>query len=394
VNSGARFASQTNSGFRPCKIPDTLRSARLLTRIFFLLALAASLAGCKRPPGRLSAAEIHIITSELAAAAGKAAPADSDIRKQFVASDEAPERTDRLDITLYLADQPSSERAAVARLLQSLAVVATRHGLTQDAPAESREGVLFNYRHAGLATQTIHIHSGLSTAIHGSVPSSQTGSAKLAIILDDLGNDRAAAEAIFALPYPLTISVLPNHPHSVEIAEEAHRRGYQVLLHLPMQAVGNEKPEAPELRPGMSESDVTLLVNQMLQAVPHVVGVNNHQGSQATSDPALMSELMPVLRDRQLFYIDSRTAATTVAFETAREDGVRSAFRNVPFLDDVAEVAAVRKQLEMALRGARGKGEAVAIGHPHPATLQALSEILPHAEGQGVHLVFASDLVH
>jgi hypothetical protein len=166
------------------------------------------------------------------------------------------------------------------------------------------------------------------------------------------------------------------------------------MLHLPMQSLGNEKPEAQELHPGMSTGDVTLLVNQMLLAVPYAVGVNNHQGSQATSDPALMSELMPMLRDRQLFYIDSRTSATTVAFDTARENGVRCAFRNVPFLDDVAEVNAVHKQLELALRGAREKGEAVAIGHPHPATLRALSQLLPHADAQGVHLVFASDLVH
>ena len=196
------------------------------------------------------------------------------------------------------------------------------------------------------------------------------------------------------MPFPLTISVLPNHPHSIYIAEEAHRRGYQVLLHLPMQSVGNEKPEAQELRPGMAAGEVTKLVDQMLQAVPHVVGVNNHQGSRATADPVLMSELMPALRDRQLFYIDSRTTATTVAFDSARENGIPSAFRNVPFLDDIAEVAAIRKQLELALRGARNKGEAVTIGHPHPATLQALSEILPQAETQGVHLVFASDLVH
>jgi len=55
---------------------------------------------------------------------------------------------------------------------------------------------------------------------------------------------------------------------------------------------------------------------------------------------------MPVLRDRHLFYVDSRTTAATVAYDTARDFGVRSAFRNVPFLDDVAEVAAVRKQLD------------------------------------------------
>jgi polysaccharide deacetylase 2 family uncharacterized protein YibQ len=394
VNSWARSSSQTSSRFRPRKNPDTLPSARLLTRIVFLLALAASLAGCEKPTERLRATEIHAITRELAAAAGRAAPAGSDIRSQLLTSDEAPGKIDQLDITLHPVDPSTSARAAVVRLRQSLAVVATRHGLTQDAPTESREEILFNFRHAGLVTQTVHIHSGPSTAIHSTSPSSQTGSAKLAIILDDLGNDRAAAEAIFALHYPLTISVLPNHPHSVDIAEEAHRRGYQVLLHLPMQAVGSENPETQELRPGMAMDDVTTMVDQMLQAVPYVVGVNNHQGSQATADPTLMSVLMPVLRDRQLFYIDSRTTATTVAYETARKDGVRSAFRNVPFLDDVAKVAAVRKQLEMALRGARDKGEAVAIGHPHPATLQALSEVLPQAEGQGVQLVFASDLVH
>jgi uncharacterized protein len=394
VSDWARPTSQTTRRFRPCNNPGTHCSARLLARITFLFAFAACLAGCKKPRERLRAAEIHGITREFAAAAGKAAPAGADIRSQFLASDEATETTDHLDVTLYPTGQSPSERAAVARLLQSLAVVATRHSLTQDALSENRDGLLFQYRHSGLTTHTIHIHSGKSAATHDTSLSPQTSGAKLAIILDDLGNDRAAAEAIFALPYPLTISVLPDHAHSAEIAEEAHRRGYEVMLHLPMQSLGNEKPEAQELHPGMTAGDVTLLVDQMLQAVPYAVGINNHQGSQATSDPALMSELMPILRGRQLFYIDSRTTAATVAFDTAREHGVRCAFRNVPFLDDLAEVNAVRKQLELALRGAHEKGEAVAIGHPHPATLQALSELLPHAEAKGVHLVFASNLVH
>ncbi len=224
--------------------------------------------------------------------------------------------------------------------------------------------------------------------------SGKPANAQLAIIIDDLGNDPAAAEAIFALGYPLTISVLPNHEHSVDIAKEAHRRGFQVMLHLPMQSVANETPEAQELHPGMPAPEVAALVDQFLQNVPDAAGVNNHQGSQATADSALMDELMPVLRDRHLFYVDSRTTAATVAYETARDFGVRSAFRNVPFLDDVAEVAAVRKQLELALRGAREMGEAVAIGHPHPSTLQALREVLPQAKAQGVRLVLASELVH
>ena len=256
-----------------------------------------------------------------------------------------------------------------------------------------REGICFYYSKSDAQTHLVHIHVSAKLAERSDRAGPSSG-AKLAIILDDLGNDRSAAEAVFELPYPLTISVLPNHEHSQEIAQEAERRGYQVMLHLPMQAVSTEKPEAQELRPGMPAGEVSKLVNQFLQDIPGAVGVNNHQGSEATSDPALMRELMPVLRGHHLFYIDSRTTASTVAYETAQSSRVPSAFRNVPFLDDVAELGAVRKQLELALRGAREKGEAVAIGHPHPPTLQALRDVLPNAPSEGVRLTFASELVH
>jgi len=221
-----------------------------------------------------------------------------------------------------------------------------------------------------------------------------SGTPRLAIILDDLGSDPSAVEAIFALHYPLTLSVLPNHPRSSEIAAEAHRRGYQVMLHLPMQSVGNEIPEPGQLRAGMTPSQMTQALNEMLAGVPDAVGVNNHQGSLATSDAALMAQLMPLLRERHLFFIDSRTTAATVAYDAAERDGVPAAFRNVPFLDDVQDDAAIRRQLELAIRGAKEKGQAIAIGHPHPETLRVLREMLPQMQSQGIHLVHASDLVH
>ena len=346
--------------------------------------------GCNKAGKPLRARDIHAITREFVAAGSSAAPSGSDARSDLRASDQDLQSTDRVDITIRGDSDDAAHRIAIARVLQSLGGIATRHGLTQDAPSESREGIRFQYRRAGFPTHTIHIHSAPAAASQAP----NTGEARLAIILDDLGNDRTAAEAIFALPYPLTISVLPNHPHSVDIAEEAHRKGYQVMLHLPMESVGEAKAESQELRPGMSGSDVSALVNGFLRAVPDVAGVNNHQGSQSTADVALMEELMPVLREHRLFYIDSRTTAATVAFETAQKAGVQSGYRNVPFLDDVADVKAVRKQLALALREARQKGEAIAIGHPHAATLKALSEVLPEAKTQGVRLVLASELVH
>ena len=224
-------------------------------------------------------------------------------------------------------------------------------------------------------------------------PGTGVSGPKLAIILDDLGNDREAAEAVFALHYPLTISVLPYHAHSTEIAEEAQRRGLEVMLHLPMRAIANETPEAHQLEAGMSGEEVARALNGMLESVPTASGVNNHEGSLATTDAKLMGELMPLLKHRDLFFVDSRTTAATVAFEEAERAGVRSGFRNVPFLDDLQDVAAIRRQLELALRGAKERGAAIAIGHPHAETLRALKEVLPRAEAEGVRLVFVSELV-
>ena len=360
--------------------------------LIFLLSSFLAASGCKKSqPTHLTPARIHAVTRELAEAAHAAAPAGTQIHVGLQASDKNPGATDGLDITLPNGEPESTAKSEVARIQQALGAVATRRGLTEES-SESREGILFFYLKDGTRTHAVQIHIGAAEQAGNASP--RRNNAKLAIILDDLGSDRRAAEAIFDLPYPLTISVLPNHEHSDEIAQEAERRGYQVMLHLPMQAVATEKPEEQELRLGMPAAEVSKLVNQFLQNVPGAVGVNNHQGSEATSDPALMRELMPVLRDRHLFYIDSRTTAATVAYETAQSSRVPSAFRNVPFLDDVAEVGAVRKQLELALRGAREKGEAVAIGHPHPATLQALREVLPKAQSEGVRLTFASELVH
>lgn len=242
----------------------------------------------------------------------------------------------------------------------------------------------------------IHPHRSAEARHPAHAPSSHpvVSGPRLAIILDDVAADPSVADAIFSLHYPLTLSILPNHPRSTQIAEEARRRGYQIMLHLPMESLANETPESQELRPGMSPAEISSTLNSMLSTVPDAVGVNNHQGSLATSNPQLMAELMPVLRHRHLFFIDSRTTAATVAFDSAQAAGIPCAFRNVPFLDDVQEVGAIRRQLELAFKDAHEKKEAIAIGHPHPETLRALAELLPQAEAQGIHLVHASDLVH
>ncbi len=288
--------------------------------------------------------------------------------------------------SIYITLAPGrSGQAELEALRNELDRVAGQHGLKRGDVQTVRGLVRFEYRRGDRRTHEIHIFMAMGGG--------RASSARLAIILDDLGYDRGPAAAVFALPYPLTLSVLPNLPHSADVAEEADRRGYQVLLHLPMESAnGGAKPEAIELRRGMQPGEVTRLLAKMLETVPHAVGVNNHQGSLATADAPLMAAVMAALRERQLFFIDSRTTTATVAYDAAVEARVPAASRKV-FLDDIPVREAIRRQLALAARHARQQGSAIAIGHPYPATLQALEEYLPQLEAQGIALVFASELV-
>ena len=209
-----------------------------------------------------------------------------------------------------------------------------------------------------------------------------------------MGYDWAAAESLLTFSYPLTFSVLPYALHSSAIAEQAHGRGYHIMLHLPMESANGEaKREAVFLHAGMSPGEMAKAISGMLATVPYARGVNNHQGSLATTDPALMQELMADLRGRKFYFIDSRTTAASRAYSVARMSGVPAAYRRV-FLDDTQTREATLRQLALAVEDAQENGWSIAIGHPYPSTLEALREFLPRAQSYGVRLVFVSDLVH
>ncbi len=296
---------------------------------------------------------------------------------------------DHIYITVPLTGSGIPDRTAHDAIEKELARVAEFHHLQRVVRSGPPGMERFDYMLEGRRTQSIHLVTPLAVAASARIAPHRP---RLAIVIDDFGNDRAQADALFRLSYPLTLSVLPHLSNSGEIAEEAHRRGYQVLLHLPMASTGGETDEPIELHPGMDSSAVGQTFAAMLDTVPYAVGVNNHEGSRGTSDVSLMSELMPFLREHKLFFVDSRTTAATVAEAAAHAAGVPATSRNV-FLDDEQSAGAIRKQFALAIRGAREKGSALAIGHPHPETLQVLAEMLPEAERQGVTLVFASDLV-
>jgi uncharacterized protein len=368
-------------------------------------AVAIFFAGCEKKPEPLTGTQVRAITREMVFAARNASngrvqtgmfperASDADVQRGPAPGGRnqtpPPPPADLIFISLPHLEGGKTDESALTAVVNELDRVAAVHQLTHIQRPGTPGLFRYDYFFAGRRTHTINI----VTPVVAPADTQRPSSARLAIIIDDLGNDREAAETLFQLPFPLTVSVLPHLPHSAEISEEASRRGYQVMLHIPVEAPAGAKAENIELRPGMDADQVTNLVQQMLETVPQAEGANNHQGSVGTSDAALMDEIMPALRERDLYFVDSRTSAATVAFAAARRAHVRAASRDV-FLDDSEDVAAIHHQLELAVQDAKLHGSAIAIGHPHPATLQVLSEDLPKLQREGVTLVFASQVVH
>jgi uncharacterized protein len=217
---------------------------------------------------------------------------------------------------------------------------------------------------------------------------------RAAIVVDDLGQNFEVAQELLDLPYPLTFSVLPRLSRSLDTAEAAHRAGREVMLHLPMEPDPGSRAVAGAgaIKVGMSSAEVVEWVKSDLATVPYARGVNNHMGSRATADRALMKPVMETLAERRMYFIDSRTTPDTVALDVARELGIPAFYRSV-FLDNTQTTAYTLAQLRELCRVVRLQGVALAIGHPYPTTVAALREFLPELEREDIQLVPPSKLV-
>ncbi|UCF92562.1 MAG: divergent polysaccharide deacetylase family protein [Desulfobacterales bacterium] len=217
---------------------------------------------------------------------------------------------------------------------------------------------------------------------------------KVAIIIDDLGYDSKIAEKFLDLDAVLTFSVLPHSPSQKKIIRLARADGYETMLHLPMEPV-----EYPTTDPGpgtlltsMTADQLISQLEQNLDAVPFVRGVNNHMGSKMTAASSQMNQVFTVLKKRGLFFIDSRTSLHSLCKPSARLLQVRFAQRDV-FIDHQRDADFIRRQIRELVRIAHRNGEAVGIAHPHQTTYAVLKEMLPELK-QAVQLVPASEIVH
>jgi polysaccharide deacetylase 2 family uncharacterized protein YibQ len=196
---------------------------------------------------------------------------------------------------------------------------------------------------------------------------------RMAIIIDDAGYNLEDLGPFLEYPGPLAIAVLPNLPFSAESARRIVSAGKTLLLHCPMEPLNGENPGPGALLTGHTDEKLESLLESALATVPGAVGVNNHMGSKATADERIMSVFFSFLKEKGLFFVDSRTTVESVGERTAGLYSVPFLDRDV-FMDNEKDTEDIRQNIESGIAKAESRGSAVLIGHIHTPQILAILE--------------------
>ena len=216
----------------------------------------------------------------------------------------------------------------------------------------------------------------------------------IVLVIDDFGyrND-SISDGFLELPVPITCAVLPGHNQSSRFAKKAINAGKEVIVHMPMQSTITSSGEDEfKLKIGMTSEEIEWRLNEALNEIPEAVGINNHQGSKATTDGKVMAVVASVLKNKNKSFLDSRTSSKTVGENTMRSIGVPTARRHI-FLDNDLSIENISKQLDKLVAVAEKKGLAIGIGHVKGNTLKVLEEEIPALVEQGFEFKFLSQVI-
>ncbi len=189
-----------------------------------------------------------------------------------------------------------------------------------------------------------------------------TGRPRIAVVIDDVGYNLHQLEPFLEVDIPMTMAILPKLTYSADAARRAADAGKEVILHLPLEAIGGGNPGPGTIGVGDDDERVLRSLEENLTSVPGAVGANNHMGSRATGDERIMNLILEQIRERGLFFLDSRTTADSVVSSVARRLNVPYTERHV-FLDNEQDAESIDAALETAAEIAKAGGFAVVIGH-------------------------------
>jgi polysaccharide deacetylase 2 family uncharacterized protein YibQ len=220
------------------------------------------------------------------------------------------------------------------------------------------------------------------------------GLRKIAIVIDDFGyrNDDVS-DGFLKINANLTYAIIPGHNYSTSFGEKAANAGYEVIVHMPMENTGKTYGEEKfVLMTDMDSETIKRRINNAFFQIPTAIGMNNHQGSKASADQHVMSNVAKVIKEKGLFFLDSRTTVETVIVTTMEVFGVPTAKRNI-FLDNEDSELEIRTQLEKLVKKAERDGSSIGIGHAKRNTLSVLKAEIPKLQKRGFKFVFVSEMV-
>lgn len=215
---------------------------------------------------------------------------------------------------------------------------------------------------------------------------------KLAVVIDDAGRDMASQRVYEKMGIPLTLAVMPNQSHTGEAAAEWAQCGLPVIIHQPMESVSGSGMEPIVLLTSMSETEMKKMLADSFRQIPQAVGMNNHQGSKATTDRHTMNVVMAELSKRGMFFLDSATNTTTEAGNAAAAYGVPSA-RNELFVDNSTDIEEIKAMIRKGASRAIANGTYILIGHCRPNTAEAFRQVVPELRAKGIEFIYVSRLM-
>jgi len=219
---------------------------------------------------------------------------------------------------------------------------------------------------------------------------------RVAIIIDDIGNDLGPVRELLKIDTGITFAILPLCGHTRDAADLIYRAHREILLHLPMEPASypREKPGNGALFTDMNAGELLSQLDKDLASVPHISGVNNHMGSKFMGDEEKLKIIFGRLRKENLFFIDSRTAADSKAAVASEKVGLPLASRRI-FLDNSRNYKEIYKILIEAAENAGSDDVTpiIIIGHPYPETIRAIKDASSIFQAKGVVVVPVSKLV-
>ena len=209
--------------------------------------------------------------------------------------------------------------------------------------------------------------------------------AQLCFVFDDGGQNLEQLKKFLALPFPITVAVLPQITHSIEAADMVRKSGNELILHQPMQSINESiNPGPGAITPDMTDDQIVSQLFVNINQIGPVAGMNNHEGSGITADAEKMAVVLQLASDEGIYFLDSRTNVETQVPYVAGELGYTYFERNI-FLDNEKTRANALSELKKGLALANKNGSVIMIGHIWSADFlpQLLAEAYPELKSQG-----------